>query len=95
MRFLIWTEKSAIPNSNALGDMPLTDFIQLCGCVSGSGALGRLLRPRAMSRPQTIALDGAADGRSDALRSAKESEPCGFYRCAGSDVPEREGSGVG
>ena len=27
-----------------------------------------------MSRPATIALDGAADGRSDALRSAEEVE---------------------
>ena len=95
VRFLIRTGKSAIPNPNALGDMEPTDFIQLCGCASGSGALSRLLRPRPMSRPPTIALDGAADGRSDALRSAEESEPCGSYRRGGSDIPEREGSGVG
>jgi len=36
--------------------MELIDFIHLDGCVSGSGALRRLLRPRTMSRPPTEAL---------------------------------------
>src|SRR5215207_11089987 len=56
-RFLIWSEKSAIPTPNALGgDTELIDFIHLDGCASGSGAFSRLLRPSATSRPPTIAL---------------------------------------
>src|SRR5215207_9342702 len=56
-RFLIWIGKSANPTPKALGgDMELVDSIHLGGDASGSGALRRLLRPRTMSRPPTVAL---------------------------------------
>src|SRR5215203_685553 len=56
-RFLIWTGKSAILKPNALGgDMELIDSIHLGGDASGSGAMSKLLRPRTMSSPPTIAL---------------------------------------
>src|SRR5215207_1059837 len=56
-RFLIWIGKSANLTPKALGgDMELVDSIHLGGDASGSGALRRLLRPRTMSRPPTVAL---------------------------------------
>jgi hypothetical protein len=57
-RFLIWNSgKSAMSNANALGGYTeLTASIYLDGCASRSGALSRLLRPRAMSRPAPVTL---------------------------------------
>src|SRR5215203_25795 len=101
-RFLIWTGKSTIPTPNALGgDMEPIDSIHIGGCASGSGALSRLLRPSTTSRPPTIALmtrpmvEAPVSAPGTGLRSTEEGEPHDTDRGAGSEVPKREGCGVG
>jgi len=81
-RFLIWTGKSAIPNPNALaGDVKLIDSIHLDGGASGSGTLRRLLRPRTISRPPTVApmtrptAETALPVSADALKKGSPTTP--------------------
>src|SRR5215212_962219 len=75
-RFLICSGKSATPIPNALGgDMESIDSIHPGGDASGSGALSRLLKPRAMSRPPTVTLMTVPTVETASCASPKRTSP--------------------
>jgi hypothetical protein len=94
-KFLTWSGKSAIPNTNALGgDMKPIDSSHPGWDASGSGDLSRLLSPQDEEQGTERYADDPADRRDDALLSAEEYESRDTDYRAGSEIPERESTGV-